>query len=517
MNEKQQTKRAIIYCRVSTKEQVDEGNSLSTQEKICKEYAIKHGYEVAELFIEEGESAKTAERTQLKLLLTYCSNKKNEISAVIAYKIDRISRNFDDYSQIRVLLKRYGVEIKSTSENFENNTPAGRFMENIIANVAQFDNDVRTERSVNGMKEAMREGRYVWYAPVGYKNIRINGKTNIIQTEMAPLIKRSFELISKRENVDDVRRTVTTEGLTIKTGKPLSQPYFYKVVRNRIYAGYITKFGETHRGTFEPIVSEELFDQVQRVIKNRGWKQIAYKKDNPDFPLRRFVKHPKGGKLTGSWSRSQTGKKYAFYRYPFRGKNYPKDGLENIFMQYMDSFSFEKDAIAKIRKFVGAAYQKAVERGQKTKKGCQLRIDELIARQANLIDKNAEGIINDTLLKRHLDTIEKEIDSLKTKVFETDADFGDVKEALEFAETYLLKPSSAWEKALLRNKVRLQWFQFPSGITFDGEKFGTEETSLIFKDKNVFLEQISSKVPLSIEFWNSFVRECSILMDLLTE
>src|ERR1044072_3495278 len=165
-------KKAVIYCRVSTKEQVEEGNSLITQEKLCREYALKNGYEIAEVFIEQGESAKTAQRTELQRLLSFCSVRKNGISAVIAYKLDRISRNTDDYCQIRLLLRRYGVEIKSTSEYFEN-TPAGRFMENIIANVAQFDNDVRTERCVRGMREAVREGRYVWMAPVGYDNVRV--------------------------------------------------------------------------------------------------------------------------------------------------------------------------------------------------------------------------------------------------------------------------------------------------------------------------------------------------------
>src|SRR5436309_3076270 len=106
-------KKAVIYCRVSTKEQVDDGNSLATQQRLCTEYALKHGYEIVEKFIEEGESAKTQNRTQLQLLLTYCSNRKNNIEAVIAYKIDRISRNTDDYSQIRIILKRYGVHIRS--------------------------------------------------------------------------------------------------------------------------------------------------------------------------------------------------------------------------------------------------------------------------------------------------------------------------------------------------------------------------------------------------------------------
>ena len=61
-------KRAVIYVRVSTKEQVDEGNSLSTQQKICNDYALKHEYEVAETFIEQGESAKTADRIDVAVM-----------------------------------------------------------------------------------------------------------------------------------------------------------------------------------------------------------------------------------------------------------------------------------------------------------------------------------------------------------------------------------------------------------------------------------------------------------------
>ncbi len=150
---------AAIYCRVSTKEQVEEGNSLTTQERNCRDYAAKNGYEVAEVFIEQGESAKTADRPQLQRLLSFCSLKKNGINAVIAYKIDRISRNVDDYSQIRLLLKRYNVEIKSTTEHFEN-TPAGRFMENIIANVGQFDITTLVGKAPLSPKKRLK--RLIW-------------------------------------------------------------------------------------------------------------------------------------------------------------------------------------------------------------------------------------------------------------------------------------------------------------------------------------------------------------------
>lgn len=82
---------AVIYCRVSTKHQVDEGNSLSTQERLCREYALKQGYEVAAVYIEKGESAKTKDRTELQKMMSFCAIKKNNVSYVVVYKLDRFS------------------------------------------------------------------------------------------------------------------------------------------------------------------------------------------------------------------------------------------------------------------------------------------------------------------------------------------------------------------------------------------------------------------------------------------
>ena len=98
---KETCKRAVIYCRVSTKEQVDDGNSLVSQERICREYAHKEGYELVEIFIEKGESAKTADRQEWQRLLAFCENKKNAIDAVIAYKISFASPRKDRYELIR--------------------------------------------------------------------------------------------------------------------------------------------------------------------------------------------------------------------------------------------------------------------------------------------------------------------------------------------------------------------------------------------------------------------------------
>ena len=70
---------AIIYTRVSTKEQVD-GASLKAQERECRRCAeARLNAQVAKVFTEEGESAKTTNRTQLQLLLKYIADNKGNI------------------------------------------------------------------------------------------------------------------------------------------------------------------------------------------------------------------------------------------------------------------------------------------------------------------------------------------------------------------------------------------------------------------------------------------------------
>lgn len=484
--------RAVIYCRVSTKEQVEEGNSLITQERNCREYASKYGYEVAEVFIEMGESAKTADRTELQKLFRFCSTKKNNIQAVIAYKIDRISRNTDDYSQIRLLLKRYGIEIKSTSEYFEN-SPAGRFMENIIANVAQFDNDVRTERSVGGMKQAISEGRYVWPAPRGYSNVRINSKSTIAPNEYAPIIKEAFELIANRTlSVEETRKYIGKLGICKMDGKPIAKSNFYYLLRNSLYIGIIDKFGYESLGKFEPIISEALFNQVQFVLKRKSTSR-EYLIENPDFPLRRFVFSQVGKTLTGCWSKGNK-EKYAYYRFSGNGQMFPKQYLEDLFVTFLNSFSIEKGIIDKLK-------LKVIEKlgtVSKTRKNEdeQLKLKEKVLkeRQQTLINKNIEGILPDALFKEQLELLNSEIwqvrsdlENKKDKIVDTDFIFTRLSQML-----YM--PGEFWKKQPFHIKRRLQKFDFPDGIYFDGSNFRTNKICNVFRLNNAFLGNYSLDV-----------------------
>ena len=136
--------KCVIYTRVSTTEQANQGYSLQRQKKECLEFAKKNGYEVVEVFEERGESAKTTDRTELKAMLNYCSLNKKEIDAVIVWKSDRLSRNFDDHYALATIFAGLSLNILFATETIDDSA-SGKFLRNMIKAVNQFENDTKSE------------------------------------------------------------------------------------------------------------------------------------------------------------------------------------------------------------------------------------------------------------------------------------------------------------------------------------------------------------------------------------
>ncbi|MGQ9514728.1 MAG: recombinase family protein [Thermoproteota archaeon] len=109
-------------------------NSRST--KSNREYANSNGFRILEKYIDEGESAKTADRLAFKEMIKRCQKDKS-IDAVIVHKIDRFSRNNIDFYAYKAILKKEGVRLLSVTENIDEN-PSGEFIENVLVAMAQF-------------------------------------------------------------------------------------------------------------------------------------------------------------------------------------------------------------------------------------------------------------------------------------------------------------------------------------------------------------------------------------------
>ena len=104
------TKNAVIYTRVSTKEQADNNMSLATQKKACLQYAQRNGYSVLESFGGTFESAKTDERKHFNSMLSFVKKSKQKISLIIVYSVDRFSRSGANAIYIAKQLNEQGIK-----------------------------------------------------------------------------------------------------------------------------------------------------------------------------------------------------------------------------------------------------------------------------------------------------------------------------------------------------------------------------------------------------------------------
>jgi DNA invertase Pin-like site-specific DNA recombinase len=481
-------KNVVCYLRVSSPRQVTEGGGLTTQDSICKKYAIDHNLNIVRIFTEEGESAKTADRTKLNEMMEFCNANRNEVDGILYHKIDRLSRKAEDYHFLKGYFYRLGIKIISISENIED-TPVGRFTETVLAGQAQFDNDVRTERSVNGMKTAVMEGRYCWRAPNGYKNGKINGKANlIVNEEKSKYIKRIFELVAGGfSNLEELRIIVRDEGFNV------SRSELHRIVRRKLYYGFIEKLGIENTGIFEPIISRELFDKVQDVLDGRNKKSCRkYASLNEDFPLRKFVSDENGNKITGGWTRGNGGR-YAYYRFiGEKAKGIKKDDLEDSFKSFLREVKLD-EKYSELLEIAIRENWKARNANIGQDKGVALRkIAELENEQKEMAKKNIKGIIPDELFKSCLNDSNNLISECKAKVYDLDGveNFDDdiVKQSFKILNNL----EKEWEKMEdVERKTSLQWFLFPQGVCYENKIFRTNETAFILNKKLAFAGQLS--------------------------
>ncbi|MCL4384112.1 recombinase family protein, partial [Patescibacteria group bacterium] len=230
-NTSQFFKKAVIYIRVSSEEQV-ENFSLKTQEEICRRDAKYKGYEVIEVFREEGKSAKTIiGRPELLKMLDFCRKNKKEIKAVFVYRLDRLSRQTSDYLALRKRFFEMNIALISASEP-TGNSPTEKLLETVLASFAQHDNDVRSERTKNGMRARFLSGLVTNHVPSGYIN---QGGYAIKDPQTFPLYKKAWDLMATGTKTLGEMMTLMKEwGLPV-AGKQTIHHLF----RNKFYMGIL--------------------------------------------------------------------------------------------------------------------------------------------------------------------------------------------------------------------------------------------------------------------------------------
>ena len=265
--------KAIIFCRVSSKEQEETGYSLDAQYKLLAQYADKRGFVVVKTFkVSESASGKQA-RTMFYEMLAFVQ--KHDINAICVEKIDRLTRNLKDAAIVNEWVQENdGHELHFVKENAIINKST-RAHENFVWDmkvaIARFYTNNLSEEVRKGQREKLAQGWLPTKPPLGYTGTGDKGyRTHIIDTERAPLVRRMFELYSTGNySVDVLVGEMYRAGLRNRAGKKLGRARMHALLTDPFYHGTLRWRGEFYAGKQEPLISRMLFDSVQQRLKGK--------------------------------------------------------------------------------------------------------------------------------------------------------------------------------------------------------------------------------------------------------
>ena len=478
---------AVIYIRVSTKEQT-ENLSLPTQLRACEEYCHREGFEVVQRFKEEGESAKTADRTELQRLLAYCRTNKGKVHFVVVFNLTRFALDKYDHFALHSHLRSLGISLRSATEPIDD-TSTGKLMEGVLAAFAQFDNDVRSDRTRAEMRAALDLGRWTFLAPLGYMNApRATGKSLFADPDRGPIVRRVFkEYATGRFTKQQMLQQATRWGLTNRRGQPLSSQAIGMLLRNRLYVGVIDvpDFGvRDKRGDFEPLISDEVFYKAQAVLAGRVPVTAPLQRNRPDFPLRGFVLCAGCRKpYTAAWSRGKK-KEFAYYRCnslgcEFRHKGVRADRMHVEFEALLGKLKPRPAILEGVRTEFLEEWKRRQLDVETVRKERQRKLDEIQKQIDGYLD--AVGRCHSpTMLKK----IEEEVEALDAKRLRLGGRIGrakpyDFEHALALVIDFLQDPSQRWRTGDLSLKRLVLRLVFSETLVYDRETgFGTPTFSL---------------------------------------
>lgn len=255
--------RCACYVRVSTENQL-ENYSIDEQIDRLTAYCKAKDYTIVKFYTDGGYSGGNMNRPALKQMIS--DIKKGSIDSVIVYKLDRLSRSQKDtLTLIEDNFLAYHVDFVSINENFDTSTPFGRAMIGILSVFAQLEKDQITERFTMGRIGRAKNGYFHGgaYAPVGYDYV--DGELIVNEYE-AIQVKDLYVRFSKGYPIHNCWKYMQNK-YTNKYGSWSSETLIRNVLQNRIYIGMVKFKGIYYKGKHTPIISEDLFQQVQKILR----------------------------------------------------------------------------------------------------------------------------------------------------------------------------------------------------------------------------------------------------------
>ncbi len=428
--------RALIYLRVSTKEQAGrggeaEGYSIPTQRQACIRKAEALGASVLDEFVDVGESARSADRPELQRLLKFIADE--QVDFVIVHKIDRLARNRLDDLTISLALEDAGVQLVSCSENIDK-TPSGKLTHGLMALIAEWYSSNLSAEVRTKTLQKVRSGGTVGKAPIGYLNVRrkIEGRevrTVEIDDERAALIRWAFEAYVTGEwsigsLVDELEaRGLTTLPTAHYAERPLGKSAVHRILRNRYYIGKVTWDGVEYDGTHPALVDRALFDQVQALLSANnfaGDKQSVHS----HYLKGSIFCGQCGSRMIVSHNKNRWGTVYPYFicigrqqkRTDCKQKAVLIERVEEFIEQQWQGAYVAPEYAELLRAMIEAELSEYEEKADKQRRRAVRRVQRLDEQRRKLLDAHYADAMPLDLFRSEQQRIAKEMDRLQSQL-----------------------------------------------------------------------------------------------------
>lgn len=262
--------KAVLLCRVSSKEQEETGYSLPAQEKLLKSYSETKVFEVTKVFSISESASGRKQRETFNGMMVYVD--KNGVKIIVIEKVDRLTRNFKDAVMIDEWLEedeeRQVHFVKDSLILHRNSRSQEKLNWGIRIIFAKNYIDNLSEEVKKGQQEKVAQGWLPTKPPIGYKTIGEKGhKIHVIDETKAPLVKKMFELYATSEySIKKLTEIMYQEGLRNLGGNKIVKSRTHQYLRDPFYCGKIRWNDRIYDGKHEPLIDEFTFNRVQTVL-----------------------------------------------------------------------------------------------------------------------------------------------------------------------------------------------------------------------------------------------------------
>jgi site-specific DNA recombinase len=492
-------KNCVIYTRVSSKEQADTNQSLEWQKKYCMDYAVKHDFKIQGYFGGTYESAKSDERKEFSRMLKFVKGSKEKISHILVYSLDRFSRTGDSAIFISSELKKTGVSILAISQPIDTNSHAGALQQNIQFIFSKYENDLRRQKSIDGMREKLIRGEWLGNCPTGYAYDRTHGgkEQKIVFSEKGQHIKQAFVWRAEGCTYDEIIERLAKLGLKIPN-QTLTD-----IFRNPFYCGLISHNflgGELIKGNHPPLIDENLFLRANQLRKTGGYKSSAV---DENLPLRRFVKD------------ADTGFPFTGYLVKKKNKHYYKVNEKGIrinrsttimhgkFQELLNKYTLEKKWLDPFKVQLQYTWNNLTENRSDLKKSIALKINEIEEKIGTLEERHAYGEIGLDIYAKFSSKLLEEKKKFLEELASLSEQLSNPKKLIDFTCHLASNLPSVWNSSDYHQKQRVQYLIFPEGIRYDVkiEHYRTPKVNSVFQAIPCFTKACEGNKNGSFDFF----------------